>query len=301
MIFFICVYILLDTTMNISQNNVSGECNLKCSYSFQYSNSGCVATNMGYGRGIMLSYDESNVPPVIYNGNKYKVGDVQITTSNDLLYNGKTPVASLSIDHAPISGGVGFSVVIPIMIGSGNTSSSTILTTIINDTAKLAPNAGNKTNISLDNYNLNNIVPKKPFYSFSIDGVYDMIVYGIENAISVDADTLNTLNTITTSSTNIMSASYQLFYNSKGPNSSGSGSVNADNIYIDCQPVNMSEETIQVSTQNYKMKSENNLGVELLKIYNNPWFQLLLLIFAVVIFYYIIQFLLKLGDASPVK
>lgn len=299
MIFFIYVYILLDTTMNISQNNISGECNLKCSYSFQYPNSGCVASNTG--ESIILSYDESNVPPVAYNGNKYQVGRVRLTTSQMLLYNGKNANASLIIEHTPISGGGNLDVMIPIVAGSGYVASSTILTTIINDTANLAPQTGNKTTISLDNYNLNNIVPKKPFYSFNMDNT-SIIVYGIEYAISVDADTLTKLSTITKGINNMIPAStYQLFYNSKGPNSSGSGSVNADNIYIDCQPVNMSEETIQVSTQNYKMKSENNLGDELLKIYNNPWFQLLLLIFAVVIFYYIIQFLLKLGDASPVK
>ena len=56
--------------LNISQDNVSGECNLKCSYSFQYSNSNCVAKNNG--NTIVLSYDESNVPPATYNGNKYE-------------------------------------------------------------------------------------------------------------------------------------------------------------------------------------------------------------------------------------
>ena len=288
--------------LNISQDNVSGECNLKCSYSFQYSNSSCVASNTG--ESIVLSYDESNVPPVTYNGNKYKVSSIKITTGSILLYNGKNVKASLIISHAPIVGGGPFSVMIPIVSGTGSLPSSNILTTIITETANLAPKSGNKTSISLANYNLNNIIPKKPFYSFNTDRE-NIIAYGIENAITIDADTLTKLSTITKGVADIIPATNSLFYNPKGPNSSGSSSGN-DDIYIDCQPVNVSEEAIQMSTENklsadYQMKSDYNARATLLKIFYNPWFQLLLLIFAIVLFYYFIQFVLKLGDVKVVK
>jgi len=289
--------------LNISQDNVSGECNLKCSYSFQYSNSSCVASNTG--ESIVLSYDETNVPPVTYNGNKYKVSSIQLTTGSILLYNGKNVKASLIISHAPIVGGGPFSVIIPIVSGTGSLPSSNILTTIITETAKLAPKSGNKTSISLANYNLNNIVPKKPFYSFNNDGK-DIITYGLEYAITIDADTLTKLSTITKGVPNLIPAnSTSLFYNPKGPNSSGSSSGN-DDIYIDCQPVNVSEEAIQMSTENklsmdYKLKSEYNVRATLLNIFFNPWFQLLLLIFVITLFYYFIQFVLKLGDIKVVK
>jgi hypothetical protein len=288
---------------NISQDNVSGECNLKCSYSFQYSNSSCVASNTG--ESILLSYDESNVAPVTYNGNKYKVSSIKITTGSILLYNGKNVNASLIILHAPMVGGGPFSVIIPIVSGTGSLPSSNILTTIITETAKLAPKSGNKTSISLANYNLNNIIPKKPFYSFNTDGK-DIITYGVEYAITIDSGTLTKLSTITKGVSNIIPAnSTSLFYNTKGPNSSGSSSGN-DDIYIDCQPINVSEETIQMSTENklsadYQMKSDYDAKSTFIQIYNNPWFQLLLLIFAIVLFYYFIQFVLKLGDSKVVK
>ena len=289
--------------LNISQDNVSGECNLKCSYSFQYSNSSCVASNTG--ESIVLSYDESNVPPVTYNGNKYKVSSIKITTGSILLYNGKNVKASLIISHAPIVGGGPFSVIIPIVSGTGSLPSSNILTTIITETAKIAPKSGNKTSISLANYNLNNIVPKKPFYSFN-NGGQDIITYGLENAITIDADTLTKLSTITKGVANIIPATNSLFYNPKGPTLGGGSSSGNDDIYIDCQPVNVSEETIQMSTENklsmdYQLKSEYNARATLLKIFFNPWFQLLLLIFAIVLFYYFIQFVLKLGDIKIVK
>ena len=290
--------------LNISQDNVSGECNLKCSYSFQYSNSSIVASNTG--ESIILSYDETNVPPVTYNGNKYKVSSIKITTGSMLLYNGKNVKASLIILHTPILGGGPFSVIIPIVSGTGSLPSSNILTTIITETAKLAPKSGNKTSISLANYNLNNIVPKKPFYSFNTSRE-SIITYGLEYAITIDADTLAKLSTITKGVANIIpAASTSLFYNPKGPNSSGGSSSATDDIYIDCQPVNVSEETIQMSTENklsmdYKMKSDYNARNTLIKIFYNTWFQLLLLIFVIVLFYYFIQFVLKLGDVKVVK
>lgn len=292
---------------NISQDNVSGECNLKCSYSFQYSNSNCVAKNTG--NFIMLSYDESNVPPVTYNGNKYKVDSVSISANVNFLFNGKPPKGFIAINHTPILGGSKLVVMIPIVSGNSSMPSSNILTKIINETANLAPKSGNKSVISVENYNLNNIVPKKPFYSFNIPGPgdTDMIVYGIEYAITIDADTIAKLNSIVKGETFIYKAAWlgKIFYNPKGPNSSGSSSGN-DDIYIDCQPVNVSEEKIQMSTENklsadYQMKSDYDAKSTFIKIFYNPWFQLLLLIFAIVLFYYFIQFVLKLGDVKVVK
>ena len=293
---------------NISQDNVSGECNLKCAYSFQYSNSNCVANNVGSAIG--LSYDESNVPPVTYNGNKYKVSDVGISTTAYFLFNGKPAKGIIMISHAPIVGGNTFLVVIPIISGNSSMPSSNILTNIINQTANLAPKSGNKSVISVENYNLNNIVPKKPFYSFNIPGPgggTETIAYGLEYAITIDADTIAKLNSIIKGETFVFKAAGvgKIFYNPKGPNSSGSSSGN-DDIYIDCQPVNVSEETIQMSTENklsadYKMKSDYNARATLLNIFFNPWFQLLLLIFAIILFYYFIQFVLKLGDVKVVK
>ena len=293
---------------NISQDNVSGECNLKCAYSFQYSNSNCVANNTG--SAITLSYDESNVPPVTYNGNKYKVSSVSISTNIYFLFNGKQPKGTINITHTPIVGGTRFSVMIPIVSGNSSMPSSNILTNIINETANLAPKSGNKSVISVENYNLNNIVPKKPFYSFNWPdpgGGTETIVYGIENAITIDADTIAKLNSIIKGETFVLKAAWlgKIFYNPKGPNSSGSSS-GTDDIYIDCQPVNVSEETIQMSTENklsmeYQMKSDYDAKSTFIKIYNNPWFQLLLLIFVIVIFYYFIQFVLKLGESKVVK
>jgi len=288
---------------NLSQNNVAGECNLKCSYSFQYSNSSCVAKNTG--DKILLSYDENNIPPVTYNGNKYKVSNVSIFAGSYFLFNGKNSAGLVMIQHIPIIGGPPMIVIIPIISGNSSMPSSNILTKIINETANLAPKTGNKSVINVDNYNLNNIVPKKPFYSFtSDDGRSDIIAYGTEHAITIDADTITKLNTIIKAISFTYPAADvgELFYNSNGPASNAT----SDDIYIDCQPVNMSEETIQLSNENklsesYKMNTDYDAKSKIIKIYNNPWYQLFLLLFAVLLFYYLIQYLLKFGDVKVLK
>ena len=261
------------------------------------------------GSQIKLSYDESNVPPVTYNGNKYKVSDVSIYAGSYFLFNGKTPKGMIIVEHKPIAGGSDFMVVIPIVSGTSYLPNANILTKIINETANLAPKAGNKSVISVDNYNLNSFVPKKPFYSFIIPdpgGGKEIIAYGIEHAIIIDDSTITKLNTIIKPISEILPASLidKLFYNSKGPSTDGSGS--SDDIYIDCQPVNVSEETIQMSTENklseyYQMGSDYDAKNTFLMILFNPWFQLLLLIFIIVLFYYFIQYLLKLGDVTILK
>jgi|FLOH01.1.fsa_nt_gi hypothetical protein len=287
---------------NLSQNNVAGECNLKCSYSFQYSNSSCVATNTR--DKIRLSYDESNVPPVTYNGNKYKVSNVSISAGSNFLFNGKKSAGLVKIEHTPIVAGPQMNVIIPFVSGNSFMPSSNILTKIIIDAAKQVPENGNKSTIIVDNYNLNNIVPKKPFYSFSQGDRTDYIAFGIEQSITIDADTITKLNNIIKPISVTLSATDvgELFYNSKGPASNAT----SDDIYIDCQPVNVSEETIQMSTENklsesYKLNSNYDAKSTFIKIYNNQWFQLFLLILAVVLFYYLIQYLLKLGDAKVLK
>ena len=219
---------LVDNTLaNFSQNNVVGECSSKCSYSFEYSkSSNCVANNTG--RLIELSYDESSVPPVTYNGKKYKVSSVGLIAGSYYLFNGKMPKGLIFIKHIPAVAGEStpdFGVIIPIVSGTSDIPSSNILKQIINETANLAPKSGNKSVLSVNNYNLNNFVPKKPFYSFKADKSMEAIAYGIEDAIIIDDATITKLNTIFKPITDVLPAAWlgKIFYNSKGPNQEDTG------------------------------------------------------------------------------
>lgn len=231
-------------SINISQGNVAGPCNLKCAYSFQYPVSSCVATHSDFN--ITLSYDKSNSPPVNYNGNKYQVTSVSLHPGSFVLYfNQNQSDACLLITHEAVLGGPYLLVVIPIKKSASTIASTSILTEIINTVSSGAPNIGEKTTVNLSNYSLNHIVPNKPFYQLSEYGS-DFIIFGIENAIPLSEETLKKLNTLCTDfmSTSTFDPKQQspakIFYNKDGPSKEGS------DIYIDCQPVNDSEDTVEV-------------------------------------------------------
>jgi hypothetical protein len=231
-------------SINISQGNVAGPCNLKCAYSFQYPVSSCVATH--YEGAISSSYDKSNSPPVNYNGNKYQVSGVGFYPGSGIFYfNQNQSDACLFIEHEAVLGGPPLVVGIPIKKSPSTIASTSILTEIINAVSSGAPNVGEKTTVNLSNYSLNHIVPNKPFYQLSVYD-YDFIIFGIENAIPLSEETLNKLKTLATGamSTSTFDPKNQspakIFYNKDGPSKEGS------DIYIDCQPVNDSEDTVEV-------------------------------------------------------
>jgi hypothetical protein len=64
-------------SIDISKKNVSGKCDLKCAYNFQYPESNTTAKNQDVL--INLSYDNSKSPPVTYNTQKYTVTQTIIT------------------------------------------------------------------------------------------------------------------------------------------------------------------------------------------------------------------------------
>ena len=62
--------------IDISLSKITGKCDYKCSYSFNYNNSSCVATNRR--EYLKLSYDKSSSPPVLYNSSGYDVEEIRL-------------------------------------------------------------------------------------------------------------------------------------------------------------------------------------------------------------------------------
>jgi len=229
------------STINISSQNISGDCKLKCAYSFDYQNSSLIATNNGFS--INLSYDKANLPPVTYNTNKYEVDSIMICCPSIHMFNEALADAEIIIKHRPVVAGQPLSVAIPIITSSDLNSASTLLTQIINSVATNAPAKGEKTNMNISNFNLNAFVPaKKPLYSYTQDAT-NWIIFGKENAISLKSDTITTLKKIIKPFSNIQApAGPEIFSNVSGAIKGLSG--NNDQIYIDCQPVTTSKEKI---------------------------------------------------------
>ena len=259
-----------NTSINISKENVYGNCDLKCAYNFEYSQSNSTATNQG--QLIILTYDKGKIPPVLYNSEKYNVEKIYIVSPSIHTFNGKTTSAEIIVGHTPILGGSTLYVCIPIIQSSDSTPASNLLTEIIQSVSSNAPAAGNSTNLNLSGFTLQNIVPKKPFYNYtSISGGLpgNFIVFGMENAIPLSQKILTILgNIIKPFPISIPNAN--LFFNSAGPNSSKTN----DGIYISCQPTGSSEEEMDVSF------SKNQPTYDFSAIINNP---IVLIIFQVLI------------------
>lgn len=242
--------------MNISKQNITGPCDLKCAYNFKYPESNCTAQNNG--SFITLTYDNGSVPPVLFNNQKYSVINILIVAPSIHLFNGNQAAGEMCIQHSSYSGGQNMNVCIPLISSDSSAESSNLLSQIIQSVTSNAPNETESTNVNLTDFTLNNIVPNKPFYNYSDTENNTWIVFDILNAISINSSTLNSLTQII-QPYSISTTGTSLFFNSKGPNSSGN-SV-GDGIYISCQPTGSSEEETAVSYT----KDQTNYN-----LFNNP-------------------------------
>jgi carbonic anhydrase len=272
------------SSINISSQNVSGNCNLKCAYSFDYQNSSTTAKNLGIS--INLSYDTSNIPPVVFNANKYNVDTVMLVAPSIHSFNGSPMAAELIISHKPVVSGEPFSVGIPIMESGSSTDGSNMLKQIITTTAANAPAQGESTNLNISNFNLNSFVPaKKPLYSFTdTNSSTNWIIFGQESSIPLSKDTLATLNSILKpSQPQTYSSAPAVFINSAGANQG----LGKDQIYIDCQPVTTSDDSIEVT--NNVAKSDITFDL------NNPTTILIIQVFVSCILFVVLLFGIQYG------
>jgi len=226
--------------INISSQNIYGKCDLKCAYFFKYQNSSCSATNNN--TMLILSYDKNSSPPVTYNNNKYEVSQIQICAPSFHLFNDSKTVAEIMIYHAPILGGKELVVCVPIIQSNNSSVSSILLSDIITAISGGAPKNGDSMNINLTGYTLQNIIPKKPFYTYTTNN-NDYIVFDKENSIGISADNLKILTSVIKQNVTVAYGD-NIFYNNLGPNTTN-GQDN--DIYISCQPTGNSEENITVT------------------------------------------------------
>lgn len=250
--------------INISASNVKGRCEMKCSYAFKYSESNSTAKNNGVL--INLTYDSRSIPPVIYNTAKYVVENVTIVSPSIHIFNGVSMPGEIIITHNPQIGGNSLKVCIPFTSSSESSTASVIISDIINKVATNAPSQGDSTNLNMS-FNLQKIVPRKPFFAYSGDNS-DWIVFGQIDAIPLSSTIITTLQQIIQPFP-LPTPGGDLFYNSKGP---VSGLQLGDGIYISCQPTGSSEEEIAVEYD------KNTSSYDFSNIFESPLFKLLIVI-----------------------
>jgi len=253
-----------NTNINISSKNISGKCDLKCSYNFKYNESNSIAKNNGVM--ISLTYETNNSYSVTYNNIKYNVDTISIVCPSIHIFNGKKKEGEIIITHNPLNGGDILDVCIPLTLSSEPSNASKIIQDIIEKVSNNAPNEGETTNLNNLDFNLQNIVPRKPFYTYSKDRK-DFIVFGELESISLNTSTLDKLKNII-KPYNILTPGDNLFYNSKGPTT---GLQLGKGIYISCQPTGSTNEETSVE---YDKNETTN--IDIFDIFNSQIFKILI-------------------------
>jgi hypothetical protein len=265
------------TSINISRQNVTSNCDLKCAYNFKYPETSLTANNEG--ALIIFNFDQTNTPPVVYNQQKYNVENMMLITPSMHTFNGATTNAELLISHTPVLGGNQLAVCIPINQSSDSNAASNLVTDLIQSVATNAPAVGETTTINIEGgFTLNKIVPNKPFYSYTDNNNGDYIVFDNLDGIALNSDTLSSLTQIIKPFP-LPTPGGNLFYNKNGPNLS-----NADSgIYIKCKPTGSSSKEVPV-----EYAKNNTQPFSFTNFLNNSTFKMILNIFISLLIFLII-------------
>jgi len=257
--------------INISSSKITGNCDMKCAYSFFYNNSACIVTNKG--GYLSIGYDKSSAPPVVYNAAAYDVSEIRIYTPSLHSYSGSKTNGEMIIIHKSNTGANDLLVCIPIKSNNTTSGSALFMQTLINTVANNAPSEGGQTSVNIPRFTLNTLVPHKPFYSYTATLPYqpcnskvEYVVFDPANAyLDIMEDSLDKLYKVISQNPYDIKTGPSLFYNQNGP---GSGGAAGNEIYIDCQPVGASEESSQIVTDGsgYSAGTEDLLGNTYVKI-----------------------------------
>lgn len=254
--------------IDISQQNVIGNCKLKCDYQYEYVESNSTITNKG--DYLLLSY--SSQSSIKYNSQSYLVNEIRLYQPSLHSYSHVKADAEIIVVHTSANSPEMLLVCIPIKNTTAESAASQMLDKIISAASSLTPSKGETTDLSSSGFNLNDFIPKIGFFSYTGTLLYqpctlkaDYIVYNnlFSSYIDISLDSITKLQNIISSNTYDVKSSNgaELFYNKHGATSSTNMN---DDIYIDCAPVGESEEkkTVVYSTSSpitFNSLMQNNI------------------------------------------
>jgi len=281
------------SSINISNQNIYGKCDLKCAYNFKYQESNITATNNDVM--ISLKYDRSSVPPVTYNNENYVVSRINIVSPSLHLFDGSKSAGEILIEHNPEKGGNNLIVCIPIIQSGDATTATNLITQVINGVSSRAPRNGETANLAIQNFNLQNIVPLKPFFNYNYQ-TNDYIVFGTNYGIGLTGNTISTLKKIIKPFPLPLPGN-NLFYNSKGPNTTGVEV--GDGIYISCKPTDVTQEKMNI------IMDVNTTNYDLSTIFKSEGFQVALMVliscFLFIVVFYGINYAYSYFTSNNIK
>lgn len=228
----------------------------------------------------------------MYNSLGYDVQEIRLYTPSLHSYNNVKTDAELIVVHGSKTGSSPLLVCIPIKSNNTSSNSANFFKTLVDTVASSAPSEGESTTVDAPKFNLNGMVPKKPYFSYTATEPYqpcstylvDYIVYApLQASLDIIPDTLKSLQNIIKTNGYDIKKGPSLFYNEKGPtDEAGDGEI-----YIDCQPVDASEETTEIVI-------DSGASFSFKDWIKSPWVQGFFLAIIVFIFLYIVKYVLNL-------
>jgi hypothetical protein len=247
---------------------------------------------------LQLSYDNVNRPYVKFNENGYIVTNVFIFAPSLHLFENNTVDAEILIYHSPVNGGSNLIVAVPIYLSSNSNSGTILLEEIITGVAKNAPSSGEGTTLSISDYSMENIVPKKPFFSYNgqdVNGDYSYwVVYGKSEGIPLSQSYLSSLQSIIKPFSKDLTGE-NIFFNPDGPHQE----KKKNDIYIDCKPTGNSKNEIDVTNSNNGSSSTINIpAIQLGELFENPIFIYILKLSLICIIFLVCFYFINYGIES---
>jgi hypothetical protein len=278
--------------INISAKNVDGKCDLKCALDFSYQTTPSLVTK---NNGVLLSTTMDMVasPPVTFNTNKYIVSKLNIVYPSFHSFNGAKVPGEIMVVHTPVLGGPPLIICIPIIQSGNTTNASHFIEKIIASAASKAPSNGETALINVSDFTLNELIPKKPYFSYKND-TGDYVVFAQSFAVSLVESTINDLMSVVQPYTQTAQTGGGIFFNKNGPNSG----VQNSGIYISCQPTGNSEKTVDVVYDSAGGSSEaNSFSNWFTFALSSNIFKYLIIFILLLIGFYIINYMLT--GAAP--
>jgi carbonic anhydrase len=245
-----------NSPIDINDTSVSGTCNQKCYYIFNYNDSTCkVERNDSF---LKFDYDSSTRTPAKLSGIDLNVGEVRIYCPSLHTFDGKRTAAEIVVGHG--GNGTALLVCIPVTVSTENSEGSVLLNQVISQTSRLAPNSGDTAVLTTSGFNLNKLIPRSEFYFYEgtlpfepCTGNYGIIVFKKNSFATMMPKTALQLSKLVTPS-NITTKPGTTFYAS----SKSASTTEDDEIYISCQPVGDSSDN-QVEGFQTILKKETEL------------------------------------------
>lgn len=246
--------------INISEDKVSADCDLKCNYKYDYPQSTTVVTNKG--DYLEFNYTKSGQPPVEYNSLEMTISDMRLYIPSLHLFNNVKADGEIIISH--VGNGESLLVCIPLKISIESSPGAKNLKDIITLASDQIPAITNSATFNVNNFTLNNFIPKGPFYSYTAtlpykpcSGSNNFIVFNKSSAIPIDPKSYAILSNIILKQDIKNQPTQLLYYNKTGAISKKEGAY-AEDIYIDCKPTGEDGKILYQEDTNSRTGRSNN-------------------------------------------